>query len=156
MDEQIRFRVAQAPTGGGRIAWSYLGTLLAVLVATVLWAAWSAFAGAVCGPDDPVCQLGWNIVGWIVAMTVALVLPAFVLRLGWEWWCVGAAVLLSAPVWADGATAQVVVIVALVSPLLAALLTWGGSQRRRWRPFVAAGLLGLAVLSTVLVFALSW
>lgn len=155
MDEQVRFRVAEAPTGGGRVAWSYLGTLLAALVATLLWAAWSPFSGAACGPDNPVCELGWNIVGWLGAMVLALGLPAAVLRLGWEWWCVGAAVLVGTPVWADGATPTVILIVAVALPLAAALLTWRGPDRPRWRPFVAAGLLALAVLATVLVFALS-
>ena len=110
---------------------------------------------AACGPDNPVCELGWNIVGWLGAMVLALGLPAAVLRLGWEWWCVGAAVLVGTPVWADGATPTVILIVAVALPLAAALLTWRGPDRPRWRPFVAAGLLALAVLATVLVFALS-
>ena len=93
MNEQIRFRVSEAPLGAARIAWSYLGTLLAALVATLIWAGWSPFGASVCGTEDTSCQLGWNIVGWLGAMVLALGLPAAVLRLGWEWWCVGAAVL---------------------------------------------------------------
>lgn len=155
MDEQeIRFRVAEAPVGGGRIAWSYLGTLLAALVATLLWAAWSPFGGGFCGPDNPTCELGWNIVGFLGALVLALALPAYVLRLGWEWWGVGAAVLLGTPVWGDGATPRTILIVALGMPLLAALLTWRGPARPRWRPWLVAGLLALAVGGSALVLLL--
>lgn len=154
MNEQVRFRIDEAPRGGGRIAWSYLGTLLAGLVATLLWAAWSPFSHSVCGPDNPGCELGWNIVGWLGAMALALGLPAFVLRLGWEWWCVGAAVLLSTPVWADGATARTVGVVAIAMPLFSALVTWRGPDRPRWRPWIAAGLVALAVAGTTVALLL--
>ena len=39
MDEGIRLRVADAPLGGARIAWSYLGSLIAALLATLFWSA---------------------------------------------------------------------------------------------------------------------
>ena len=140
MDEQIRFRVAEAPTGGGRVAWSYLGTLLAALVATLLWAAWSPFSGAACGPDNPVCELGWNIVGWLGAMVLALGLPAAVLRLGWEWWAVLAALLLGSPLWFDTVPDWLRIVVTVLAPALAAAATWSGPRRPAWRPWVVAAL----------------
>lgn len=147
MNEQVRFRVDEIPKGGGRIAWSYLGALLAGLVATLLWAAWIPFSHTACGPDNPSCELGWGIVGWLGSMTIALLLPTFMLRLGWEWWCVCAAVLLSAPVWADGATGRTICI-AIMMPLVSALVTWRGQDRPWWRPVISVGLVVLAVAST--------
>ena len=60
-------RVAEAPVGGARIAWSYLATLVAVLVAGLFWAMWSPFGATVCGDgEDVLCILGWGSAGAIL------------------------------------------------------------------------------------------
>ena len=69
MDEGIRLRVADAPLGGARIAWSYLGSLIAALLATLFWSAWSPFGTLRCDAQDTTCLLGWNITGWVLGMT---------------------------------------------------------------------------------------
>ena len=151
MDEQIRIRVAEAPAGGARIAWSYLGTLLAALVATLIWAGWSPFGSMVCSSEDTSCQLGWNIVGWVLGMVVALALPAYCLRLGFAWWGVGAIILLSTPLWADGAGTAVIVVVVLLAPLLAAGVTWRGERQPRWLTWALVAILGVAIVGSVLM-----
>ena len=141
MGDQIRLRVAEAPVGGPRIAWSYLGVLLGLVAGGLFWAAWTPFAGTVCGGDvDSACRLGWVVSGGLVGVACGLVLPAIVLRLGWEWWCVLAALLLGSPLWADRVDGAVPVVVGVLAPALAAVATWGGPRRPRWRPWLVGGL----------------
>ena len=155
MDEGIRLRVAEAPVRGARIAWSYLGSLIAALVATLFWSAWSPFGTLRCDAQDSTCLLGWNITGWVLGMALALGLSAIVLRLGWEWWAAAAAVLFGAPLWADGAGTVAIGVVALLTPLLAAALTWRGPERPRWRPWALGLLLGLVLVGSTVAILLA-
>ncbi len=155
MDEGIRLRVADAPLGGARIAWSYLGSLIAALLATLFWSAWSPFGTLRCDAQDTTCLLGWNITGWVLGMALSLGLAAFVLRLGWEWWALAAAVLLGAPLWADGASSPVIGLVAALTPRLAAVLTWRGPPRPRWRPWLIGALLVVVVVGSVVAILLA-
>ncbi len=154
MNEQIRFRVSEAPLGAARIAWSYLGTLLAALVATLIWAGWSPFGASVCGTEDTSCQLGWNIVGWVLGMIVALAVPAFCLRLGFVWWGMWAIVLLAAPLWADDLPTWMIVVVVALTPLCAAAGTWRGPEQPRWVAWLVSAGLVLAVLGSFVVMVL--
>lgn len=132
-------RVAEAPVGGARIAWSYLATLVAVLVAGLFWAMWSPFGATVCGDgEDVLCILGWGSAGAILGAVAGLGLAAFVFRLGWEWWAVLAALLLGSPLWFDTVPDWLRVVVAVLAPALAAAATWSGPRRPAWRPWVVA------------------
>ena len=145
-------RVAEAPVGGARIAWSYLATLVAVLVAGLFWAMWSPFGATVCGDgEDVLCILGWGSAGAILGAVAGLGLAAFVFRLGWEWWAVMAAFIVSLPLWSTALPLEMLWTPFLGAPLAAALTTLGGPRRPAWRPWVIGGLFAALVVATALV-----
>lgn len=149
---QIRIRVDEAPVGGARIAWSYLGTVIGLLVGGVFWSIWTPFSGAVCGDgDDILCELGWGSAGIILGAALGLTVGAFVFRLGWEWWAVLAGLLFGSPFWFDAPPEPVRFAVAILAPALAAVATWSGPRRPAWRPWVigiaSATLVTLGLLS---------
>lgn len=149
---EIRVRLAEVPEGGARVAWSYLAAVLGAVLAGLFWVAWTPFSGLVCsGPDDVLCVLGWEAAGGILGGVGGLAVAAFVLRLGWEWWLIGAAVLLGAPLWFDTVPVWARVVVLVLTPALAAVATWSGPRRPAWRPWAIGGLgvvlIALGVLS---------
>lgn len=147
---EIRIRVADAPVGGARIAWSYLATVVGLMVGGIFWAIWSPLGGAVCAdPDDLACNLGWQISGAVVGPVLGLALGAFLFRLGWEWWAVLAGLLLGMPLWFDAVPDAVRVLVLVLAPALAAAATWTGPRRPAWRPLVVGGVTAAVVLLSV-------
>lgn len=152
---EIRLRVADAPVGGARIAWSYLATVVALAVGALFWTIWSPLGGAACAdPDDLACNLGWQISGAIVGPVLGLVLGAFVFRLGWEWWAVLAGLLLGMPLWFDAVPDVVRILVLVLAPALAAAATWTGPRRPAWRPWVIGAVAAAAVLAGLLLVLL--
>ncbi len=154
MSDELRFRVRESPTGGSRLAFSYLAALIAAAVAGLVWAVWTPFDAAVCGDaDDVVCALGWYAAGGLVGGALGIPLGAWVLHLGWEW-CIAAIGLLGftpiagmLPGWAFG-------IYLVLTPALAGAATWTGEERPRRRPIaigVAAAVLLAAGLASVFI-----
>lgn len=149
---EIKIRVADAPVGGARIAWSYLATVVGLLVAGLLWTAWTPFGGAVCSDaEDIVCLLGWNSAGALVGAVVGLSLGGFVFRLGWEWWAVLAGLVLGMPLWFDTVPEWASILVLILAPALAAAATWTGPRRPAWRPWA----IGATAVLLVVLGALS-
>lgn len=146
--------MSQPPVGAARIAFSYLGSLLAGLVAALLAVMVSPLAASACRTtDDVACLLGWSYGSAILAFAVALGGVAWVLRLGWEWWAVLGGLLLGAPWWADALPMPAGVAVGLLGPALAGAATITGPQRPAWRPWaVAAWAVGLAGVSAAAIF----
>ena len=147
------FRLGWTPFGAARIAFSYLGSLIALVIATLLAVMVRPVSDAVCaGVEDPRCVVGWEYASVGISALVGLVAPAFVLRLGWEWWLVAASVLWSSPLWTPLAPAWAPWVVGLLTPAIAGAATWNGDERSRWRPVVIAamGVLTLAALAFVL------
>lgn len=149
---EIRIRVAEAPVGGSRIAWSYLATVVGLLVGGIFWAMWSPLAQVVCAdPEDLACNLGWGIFGAAIGPLLGLALGAYLFRLGWEWWAVLAAVLLGVPLWFDATPDALRPVIGLLAPALAAAATWTGPRRPRWRPWVIGGVAAAVVVLSALV-----
>lgn len=149
---EIQVRVREAPRGGARVAWSYLGTVLGAVLGALLWAVWSQFDAAACGDaDDLQCRLGWVLIGLLVGLVAGWAPIAWVLRLGWEWWLVLATAALSVPLWVDLAPGWVPAVVAVLAPAVAALVTGLRDARPAWRPWVLGGVAVLVLAGTLLV-----
>ncbi|WP_232548026.1 hypothetical protein [Propioniciclava soli] len=148
MSESLTLRVRESPIGGSRIAFSYLAIVGALLVTGLVWSVWSLFTDRVCGPDsDVVCGLGWWWLGWFVGFGLGTALTAWIVRLGWEWWLAGFAVLLALPA-VMALPVPVVIVWLLALPAIAAALTWSGPDRPRWRPWLVVGLAVAAVAAS--------
>lgn len=150
--DDARLRIRESPLGGSRIAFSYLGALLAAMAAGLLTAMASPFAPAICATtDDVTCLLGWTFGSAIVAAVAAFAVVAWVLRLGWEWWAVVAAVLLSSPWWSGLVPGWALPVVVLLAPGIAGATTLTGRRRPAWRPWVVGAvcvaLVALGVVS---------
>ncbi len=152
---EIKVRVTEEPVGGARIAWSYLATVVALLVGGLFWAIWSPLGGLACAdPEDLACNLGWGFTGAIIGPTLGLALGAFVFRLGWEWWAILAGLLLGMPVWFDMVPDAVRIVVLVLGPALAAAATWTGPRRPAWRPWVIGGAAAALVVTGLLLIVL--
>jgi len=82
-------RVAEAPTGGSRITYAVLATVLAGLGGALLGAvAWQVLTTETTCADDAteLCGLALGIVFWTVSFWLVLAWLAFVFRLGWVFW----------------------------------------------------------------------
>lgn len=155
MDDGPRLRVRESPIGGSRIAFSYLGSVLAAVVAGLLAVMASPLAASVCrASEDATCLLGWTYGSAILAFALAFAALAWVLRLGWEWWVVVAGVLLGSPWWADALPPGAAIVVGMATPAVAALATLTGRRRPAWRPWAigacAAALAAAGVAAVVL------
>ena len=150
MDESGRLRVRESPIGGSRIAFSYLGTVIALMIALLLAAVTNPAGSLVCAADAVECQLGWVLASSAGGFLVALGVPAWALRLGWEWWAVFAGALVSLPLWVDAAPPWVSVPLALALPALAGLATGPAAVRPRWRPWVIGAIAVILALAGVL------
>lgn len=143
-------RPPESPLGGTRIAWSYLGAVVGLIIAAVLSAALIPLGtAAMCteGADD-LCEVG--VLAGVLLLTPPLgtAVVAYWLRLGWEWWAVLTALVLALPLWGSAMVAGVGAV-ALLGPALAAVATLTGPRRPAWRPWAV----GLASLGLVLVSA---
>lgn len=153
MSAAVTPRLRESPTGGSRIAYSYLGVVLALVVAGVVSTIWGLFTDRVCGPDmDIACGLGWWWLGGLVGYALGTALTAWAFRLGWEWWVVVLAGILALPA-VTALPSPAVLVWAVAIPALAGAATWSGDHRPRWRPLLTVGLLVLALAaSAVSVF----
>ena len=151
MDEAIRLRVRESPTGGSRIAYSYLAALVGAVIGGLVWAGWAPLGALVCGDGEDVsCRIGWLVVGAMVGGIAGWALTAWVMRLGWEWWAVLSAVAVGTPVWSLLLPVPALVVGGLLSPALAGLITLSGPVRPRWRPW-AVGVGALLVVAGLAV-----
>ncbi len=152
MDE-IRFRIRESPTGGSRIAYSYLaGVMIVVIVgfaATILGPIFNPFGET--GVDIDQRALALLLVGLGASGLIADAAGAAVFRLGWEWWAVMAAFIVSLPLWSTALPLEMLWTPFLGAPLAAALATLGGPRRPAWRPWVIGGLFAALVVATALV-----
>ncbi|HOB05339.1 MAG TPA: hypothetical protein PKM36_08740 [Propionibacteriaceae bacterium] len=85
----MAMRVAEAPTGGSRITYAVLATVLAGLGGALLGAvAWQVLTTETTCADDAteLCGLALGIVFWTVSFWLVLAWLAFVFRLGWVFW----------------------------------------------------------------------
>lgn len=139
-------RVRDTPFGGARIAWSCLAGLLAAVMTGIVIAIVSSFSGALCA-DEFTCQIGVLLLSSMVGGTASLGLMAYLFRLGWEWWAVGAGIVLSLPWWFNWMPLSLGIGILVATPVLAGLVTWSGSDRGRWRPWI----IGLASLTLVII-----
>lgn len=151
MDDAIRLRVRESPVGGSRIAFSYLATVVGLLLGGLVWAAWVALTDVACDPaGHDFCGLGWLVVGGFVGPALGVAVAAWAFRLGWEWWLVlvaGAVTLALAPGLPGALPAVALGLAAALLPALAGAATWGGPTHAPWRPWVigGAGALALAI-----------
>lgn len=137
MDDGPRLRVRESPTGGSRIAFSYLGTLLAAVVTGLGWVMTSPLVEASCRSDEGfTCVAGWTIVSVLLMGLAGLALGAWAFRLGWEWWAVVAGLSLASPWWSALLPGWAGAVVALLGPAMGALATLDGPRRPPWRPWV--------------------
>lgn len=85
----MAMRVAEAPTGGSRITYAVLATVLAGLGGALLGAvAWQVLTTETTCADDAteLCGLALGIVFWTVSFWLVLAWLAYVFRLGWVFW----------------------------------------------------------------------
>jgi hypothetical protein len=139
-----------------RIAWSYLASLGAVVVAagSVILGN-SSLGTAACraytGDDAAGCRLGWAVVSGLVGLVLGWILLGTVLHLGWRYW-------LSASAFAAGLVSVDRLetwwwwLLAGVVPLAAALASHSMSDPRRNR----GRDLGLAIVCLAAAGALVW
>lgn len=139
-----------APVGGARVAWSYVAALLAIVITGLGFAIADSVQSTACADDDPMCALGTYMVGGLVGGVVAVAIVAWLFRLGWEWGLICATVVLMMPTLLDLAGLLAWPALAL-GPGVAALATFAGPGRRRWRPAVVAG-----VCAVVIAWSLFW
>lgn len=148
----MRLRVRESPTGGSRIAFGYLGSLLGLVLVGLVLVTLSPLAPVVCGDvDDIYCVVGWSTAAALIGLVLGAALVAWVLRLGWEWWAVVAAVVVLAPLVVDSVPSVVAAILGVLTPGLAGAATWSGPRRPAWRPWAigvgAVGALAVGVAS---------
>lgn len=140
-----------------RIAWSYLATLGALVVAAGAVVVGNASVGtAACRADlgDAVadCRLGWAVVFALAGMAVGWVLLGLLLHLGWRFG-VAATALGAFLVCVDRLDAWWWWLVAGIIPAVAALAGHGWRSTRRTVLFRD---LGLGVLAVAALGALAW
>ncbi len=143
-------RPRESPLGGTRVAWSYLGAVVGLIVAALAAAALVPLGtGTLCtdaGGDG--CEVGVVLAALLLTLPVGFAVAAYWLRLGWEWWAVLAALVLALPLAGPMLEAGVGAVVAL-GPALAALATFAGPEGPSWRPWA----IGLAASGLVLLSA---
>ncbi len=140
-----------------RIAWSYLASLGAVVIAAGVVVLGNVSVGTVAcraaGEDTGAdCRLGWAVVSGLAGLALGWVILALLLHLGWRY-----------AVAATGWAAMLVAVdrleewwwwgLALLVPLAAALVSheWAPSRRfRLWANW------GLALLVAIAIGAISW
>ncbi|WP_040160877.1 hypothetical protein [Nigerium massiliense] len=150
MSDEFSTRIRESPAGGSRIGFSYLGAVVTVVVAGLVFAVLnSVFDPLGDGAGDP-NALAWTIVGVMAGAVAGSALSGWVLRLGWEWALVMDAVVLSAPLWTAWLPGAWLWAPLVVLPLVAALATLSGPRRRPWRPWVI-GLACAAVIAAAVV-----
>lgn len=143
-------RAPGAASPGARVAWSYLGAIVAAVVTGLGLAITDAIGAGVCASDDVTCSLGVVILGGSISAIVGIAVAALALGLGWEWIALNVAAVVALPTLLDllGPVAWGVLAIA---PLAAGLATWTADRRPPWRPWVIAG----AAL-VVIVASLAW
>ena len=115
-------RPPESPLGGTRVAWSYLGAVIGLIIAAVLSAGLVPLGtAAMCteGADD-LCEVG--VLAGVLLLTPPLgaAVVAYWLRLGWEWWAVMAAFIVSLPLWSTALPLEMLWTPFLGAPLAAA------------------------------------
>lgn len=145
LDASVAISRRLAPVHGARLAWSYVAAILGGMIAGLGAAIAEGIQSTTC--DDATCSLGVFLVGGLIGGLVAVSVVAPLFRLGWEWWLVGVTAVLAMPTILDlaGSWGWLALILA---PGIAALATWTGPERSRWRPWVIAG---VCVLISALV-----
>lgn len=130
-----------SPSGAARIAFSYLATLLGLVVMGLVLAVWYPLTDTVCGVDsNVVCGLGWMWGGAFLGITSGVAITARVFGMGWEWWLAVVAGVLALPA-VTLLSGVVVGAVVVLWPGVAGALTWSGTaERPRWRPWLIIGL----------------
>lgn len=139
-----------------RIAWSYLATLGALVVAAGTVVVGNASVGTVgCRADlsDVAdCRLGWAVVFGLAGMAIGWVLLGLLLRLGWRFG-VAATALGALLVSVDRLETWWWWLLAGLIPAVAALAShgWGSTRRTALARDLGLGVLGVAALG-----ALAW
>lgn len=142
-------RPSEPPLGGARVAWSYLGVVIGLIIAAVASVALIPVGNATLCVEDAgdVCELGIVAAVSLLTPPLGFAVGAVWLRLGWEWFAILTALVLALPLWGEAVVVGAAAT-ALLGPALAALATFTGARRSAWRPW-AIGLasLGLVTLS---------
>lgn len=114
--------IRESPSGGSRIAWSYLVVVVSAAVAGLAAAAAFPVIEAGCRDDSAYCDLGWGLVVFFGVLLLTVGVGARVAALGWEWFLVFLGVTAVAPVLLDAAVA-LGVLGLLVGPAAAGFAT---------------------------------
>ena len=144
-----RLRVGDGAGPGEWVAWSFLGVVLGAVAAGLLWAISTVVSDALCTGED--CRLGWLLLGGMLSVVVGMLAALLVVGLGWAWWSVLAASVLSTPLWIHlpPVWASAVLLV-VVTPVLAGLAGWWAARGRSRRTWLFLGLAGVVLLVTAL------
>lgn len=144
-----RLRVAEGAGPGEWVAYSFLGTVLGLLAALLLWALSNVISSALCAGDE--CVLGWMLLGGLLSLVVGLVVPVFLVGLGWAWWAVLAAAILSTPLWIFAPPLWVTgLLLAVVAPVLAGLAGRWAQRGPAWRTWLLLGVVAAAAIATTI------
>lgn len=115
-------RIRESPSGGSRIAWSYLVVVASAAAAGLVVAAAVPVIQASCSAELVYCDIGWIVVVFLVALLGGSGLGARLTGLGWEWLVALGGLVLLVPLALNLGTPVGVVTVLLV-PALAGLAT---------------------------------
>ena len=136
--------------GAGRAEWiasSFLGTVLGGIAAGLLWAISNVVSGALCVGEE--CQLGWLLLGGLLSVLVGMFAGMLLVGLGWAWWAVLAAVVVSTPLWIPLPPLVVTaVLLVAVPPVLAGLAGHWAQRGPVWRTWLLLGIAGALLVAT--------
>lgn len=142
-----RLRVSDGAGPGEWVAYSFLGMVLGLLAALLLWAVSNVLSSALCGTDE--CALGWMLLGGMLSLVAGLLVPMLLIGLGWAWWAVLAAAVFSTPLWIFLSPLWVTgVLMVLVAPVVAGLAGRWARSGPPWRTWVLLGVAAALLVAT--------
>lgn len=150
MAKPIEQSIRESPSGGSRIAWSYLVFVVGVAIGGIVLAASSPVIEAACRAETVFCDIGWMTVVSLLGLLTAVGIGARLSGLGWEWCIVLATVLLAAPV-LSSLFQPLLWIVIVAAPAAAAVFTPPGAPRLRLVAAVFAAVLAISALAVWLL-----
>ncbi len=138
-------RIRESPSGGSRIAWSYLVVIACAAAAGLVVAAAEPLIQAGCSAELAYCDMGWIIVVFLVAFMGGAGLGSRLAGLGWEWLvALGGLVFLAPLAFSVGILVGGVALLSV--PAVAALATPPPMSRRGRTALVSAAALAVLVL----------
>lgn len=147
-----RLRVGDGAGRGEWIAYSFLGVVLGGVAAGLLWTISNLVSGALCAGEE--CRLGWLLLGGMGSLVVGMLAPMLLVGLGWVWWAVLAASVVSTPLWFHLPPLWVgAVLMVVVTPVLAGLTGHWARRGPAWRTWLLLGIAAVVLVATA-VFVL--